>query len=208
MEHAANGNLHEKLHNSSSSLSWRQRMAIAYQLATAIDHLHQNCIIHCDIKTSNILLDDQLNCKLCDFGSSKMGFSSLVAPPSKSRAAMLGSPGYADPHYLRTGLASKKNDVYGFGVILLELVSGMEALDPLSGERLTTRAGPVLREMEKVAELMDPRLLSRGDFDLEEAKAMAAVAAMCLSDSSALRPSSSEVLITMRKKVSSISYLF
>lgn len=183
-------------------------MAIAYQLATAIDHLHQSCIIHCDIKSSNILLDDQLNCKLCDFGSSKMGFSSLVSPPSKSRAAMLGSPGYTDPHYMRTGLASKKSDVYSFGVLLLELVSGMQAVDPLSGERLTTRVNPVLSEMEKVVEIVDPRLRSLGDFDLEEAKAVAAVAATCLSESPAHRPSVSDVLITMRKKVSSISYLF
>lgn len=209
LEHVANGNLHENLHgsNSSSSLSWRRRMAIAFQLADAIDYLHQNCIVHCDIKASNILLDAQLNCKLCDFGSSKMGFSSLVVP-SSSRAMMLGSPGYTDPHYVRTGLTSKKSDVYSFGVILLELISGMEALNPLSGERLTTKVEPVLRKVEKVAEIVDPRLRGGGDLDLEEAKAMAAVAAMCLSDSPAHRPSLSDVLTTMRKKVSSISYLF
>ncbi|XP_057812550.1 salt tolerance receptor-like cytoplasmic kinase 1 [Salvia miltiorrhiza] len=209
LEHAANGNLHEKLHNSSSSssLSWRRRMAIAFQLATAIDYLHQNCIIHCDIKSPNILLDEHLSCKLCDFGSSKMGFASLVAPPSKSRATMLGSPGYVDPHYMRTGLASKKSDVYSFGVVLLELVSGMEALDPLTGERLTARAGPMLREAERVVEIVDPRLLSRGDFELEEARAVAALAATCLSDSPAHRPAISDVLIAMREKVPSISCL-
>lgn len=121
---------------------------------------------------------------------------------------MLGSPGYADPHYLRTGLTSKKSDIYSFGVILLELISGMEALNPLSRERLTTKVEPVLREVEKVAEIIDPRLRGGGDFDLEEAKAMATVAAMCLSDSPAHRPTLSDVLTTMRKKVSSISYLF
>ncbi|XP_042006348.1 probable receptor-like protein kinase At1g33260 [Salvia splendens] len=187
LEHAVNGNLHEKLHNSISSLSWRRRMAIAFQLATAVDYLHQNCIIHCDIKSSNILLDDKLNCKLCDFGSSKMGFASLVASSSsRSRAAMLGSPGYTDPHYMRTGLTSKKSDVYSFGVILLELVSGMEALDPLSGERLTARVGPALRDVEKVVEMVDPRLKSRGDFDWEEAKAVGEVAATCLRPSTTL----------------------
>ncbi|KAH6819961.1 hypothetical protein C2S53_018120 [Perilla frutescens var. hirtella] len=209
LEHVANGNLHERLHgsNSSSILSWRGRMAIAFQLADAIDYLHKNSIVHCDIKASNILLDEHLNCKLCDFGSSKMGFSSLVVP-SSSRAMMLGSPGYTDPHYLRTGLTSKKSDVYSFGVILLELICGMEALDPLSGSRLTKKAEHVLRGAEKVVEIADPRLRSGGDFDMEEAKAMADVAAMCLSDSPAHRPSLSEVLTTMRKKVSSISYLF
>ncbi|KAG6406490.1 hypothetical protein SASPL_134093 [Salvia splendens] len=137
-----------------------------------------------------------------------MGFASLVVSSnSKSRAAMLGSPGYTDPHYMRTGLASKKSDVYSFGVILLELVSGMEALDPLSGERLTARAGPALRDMEKVVEIVDPRLKSRGDFDWEEAKAVAEVAATCLSDSPAHRPSMLDVLTALRKEVSSISCL-
>ena len=63
---------------------------------------------------------------LCDFGSAKMGFSFMVIP-SKKKQVMMGSSGYNDPHYLRTGIVSKKNDVYSYGVIILELVTGMEA---------------------------------------------------------------------------------
>lgn len=88
-EYVPNGNLQEKLHGHGnggtaemdSVLSWRNRMTIAFQLAHAIEYLHEKCspqIVHGDIKTSNVLLDDTLNCKLCDFGSAKMGFSSLV----------------------------------------------------------------------------------------------------------------------------------
>lgn len=120
---------------------------------------------------------------------------------------MTGSPGYTDPLYLRTGLASKKNDVYGFGVVVLELVTGIEAFSATSGERLTARAEPLLRDAEKVAEMVDPRI--RGEVDLEEARAMAALAAACINcDSPGVRPSASDILTAMRRSISSLSFMF
>lgn len=195
-------------------------MAIAFQLAEAIAYLHESCrphIVHGDIKASNILLDENLNCKLCDFGSAKIGFSSTVmAPYSNSRAwrkermMMTGSPGYTDPLYLRTGIASKKNDVYGFGVAVLELVTGIEAFSAASGERLTARAEPLLRDAGKVAEMVDPRI--REEVDFEEVRAMAALAATCINcESSGIRPSASDVLTAMRRigrSISSLSFAF
>ncbi|EYU19451.1 hypothetical protein MIMGU_mgv1a009696mg [Erythranthe guttata] len=204
LEHAPNGNLQEKLHGSSKNnnihLSWKKRISIAFQLAKAIEYLHKHPtlqIIHGDIKSSNILLDQNLNCKLCDFGSSKMGFSSLVLNPNsnsfirRNRVTMVGSPGYTDPHYLRTGLASKENDIYSFGVVILELITGIQAFNPSTGERLTA------------VEIVDPRL--EGDVDFEEVKAMAAISAMCFSDSPVHRPSASDILNIMANKISSIS---
>lgn len=225
-EYVTNGTLQEKLHETanSSKLPWRNRMAIAFQLAQAIEYLHERCtlhIVHGDIKASNILLDEHLNCKLCDFGSAKMGFSSAVLPPSPSpspsrsritkQVMMIGSPGYTDPHYLRTGIASTKNDVYSFGVILLELVTGMEAFCPEKGQLLTSLAGSMLNdiadcEATKVAEFVDPRLAR--DFDLDEARAMLSVAALCLSQSPILRPSATQILRTLKDQISSISFLF
>ncbi|KAH6792595.1 hypothetical protein C2S52_003072 [Perilla frutescens var. hirtella] len=217
MEYVANGSLQEKLHTSKASswLTWNERMAIAFQLAEAIAYLHESCsphIVHGDIKPSNILLDADLNCKLCDFGSAKMGFSSTVVPTPqnsssrKRRMMITGSPGYADPLYLRSGLASKKNDVYSFGVVVLELITGVEAFCPTSGERLTARAEPLLGDAGRVAEMMDPRL--RGEVDLEEAKAMAALAANCISQSPGIRPSASDILTAMRRTISCLSFMF
>ncbi|KAM1536204.1 hypothetical protein TB1_014301 [Malus domestica] len=217
-EYVAYGNLQEKLHggDATPAMPWKNRMAIAFQIAQALEYLHEKCalqIVHMDIKASNILLDENLNCKLCDFGSAKMGFSSTVQPPSSMRnhvLTMMGSPGYTDPHYLRTGIASKKNDVYSFGVLILELVTGMEAFCSEKGQFLTTLVGPRLRyggcDAAEVAELVDPRLGAAG-FDVEEAKTMLGISAMCLRQSPTLRPSATQVLETFRDKVSSVSLL-
>ncbi|KAJ8532300.1 hypothetical protein K7X08_012223 [Anisodus acutangulus] len=211
-EYVPNGTLQEKLHgvHSKKLLSWKNRMAIAFQLAKAIEYLHDKCplpIVHGDIKASNVLLDKKFNCKLCDFGSAKMGFSSTILPESATaNRVMLGSPGYTDPYYLRTGIASKKNDIYSFGVIILELISGFEALSSDNGERLISKAGTILRDANKVEEMLDPNL--NGNYDLEEAKAMVALAGFCLGDSPSLRPSASEILDTITSKISSMSFLF
>lgn len=216
-----NGNLQEKLHERESDqvLPWRTRTAIAFQLAQAIEYLHEQCtlqIVHGDIKASNILLDENFNCKLCDFGSAKMGFSSTVMPPSvsgRTKQIMIGSPGYTDPYYLRTGFASKKNDVYSLGVIILELVTGMAAFCPERGQLLTSIVAPSLKTIngesgavEKLAELVDPRL--GGEFDLEEAKAMLSIAALCLHQSPTVRPSAFQIMQSIKEKISSIDFLF
>ncbi|KAI3947694.1 hypothetical protein MKX01_034359 [Papaver californicum] len=210
-EYIPNGTLYDKLHHGSDNdecgnevLSWKSRMSIAFQLAQAIEYLHEECkpqIVHGDIKSSNILLDDQLNPKLCDFGFSKMGFSSTVIKSSMN--PIMGSPGYMDPLYLRTGIASKKNDVYSFGVIILELITGIEAFCSEKEQLLTSIAGPIIRDANKVAAMMDPRLsVVAGDLVQEEAKIMATISAQCLRQQSCLRPSMSEILHTMRDKIS------
>ncbi|KAL1556441.1 non-specific serine/threonine protein kinase [Salvia divinorum] len=210
MEFVPNGTLHHKLHASNTTpLTWNQRAAVAFQLAAAIAYLHDACsphIVHADIKPSNVLLDDALNCKLCDFGSARVGFSSAVAPGKRrSTAAMImGSPGYTDPLYLRTGLVSKKNDVYSFGVVVLELITGIEAFCPATGERLASRAAPLLRN---AAEMVDPRL-RRGEVDMGEVGALAALAAKCISETPGIRPSASEILTTMREAIPSLAFMF
>ncbi|KAL1828579.1 hypothetical protein ACET3Z_006991 [Daucus carota] len=217
-DYMCNGTLDEKLRgrgDDSSSLSWKTRMVIAFQLALAINYLHDECslqIVHGDIKASNVLLDENFNCKLCDFGSAKMGFTSLVKPPSSSSMSrnrmIVGSQGYLDPHYLKTGLASKKQDIYSFGVILLELISGKEAFCAKKRQNLTTIADPMMRDPLKVRDMVDPRFDSDHTFQLEEAKIMASVSGKCLGQSPSTRLSANEIIKIMKDQVPSISYLF
>nr|DAD36057.1 TPA_asm: hypothetical protein HUJ06_006697 [Nelumbo nucifera] len=206
-EYVPNGSLQEKLHGHGESLlPWKTRMSIAYQLAQAIAYLHDNCtlqIVHGDIKASNILLDQHFNCKLCDFGFAKMGFSSAVLPSAMN--PVMGSPGYIDPHYLRTGIASKKNDVYSFGVIVLELITGIEAFCSEKEQLLTSIAGPLLGDLNKVPEMVDSRL--EGQFETGEAMAMASISALCLRQQPSLRPSMAEILCTIRERISCLSFV-
>ncbi|RAL45228.1 hypothetical protein DM860_014638 [Cuscuta australis] len=209
LEYVSNGTLRENLQGAKGSfLTWKNRAKIAFQIAGALDYLHRHAdteIVHGDVKSSNILLDSALNCKLCDFGSAKFGLSSAAALPPSSRR-MIGSPGYADPHYLKTGIASKKNDIYSFGVVMLELITGLDAVSPDGGGgggRLINRVGHMLKDVSKVAEMVDRRLL--GECELGEAMAMASLAALCLSEPPSLRPSASDIMESMRNCVASLS---
>ncbi|KAE8772139.1 putative LRR receptor-like serine/threonine-protein kinase [Hordeum vulgare] len=130
-----NGNLDSWLHNKTSGscskcLSLAQRASIAIGIADALAYLHHDCerqIVHCDLKPTNILLDDGLNAYLGDFG-----IASLVGHSSSNTAGGLkGTIGYIAPEYAQTGQASIRGDVYSFGIVLLEMLIGKRPTDPL-----------------------------------------------------------------------------
>ncbi|KAJ8899964.1 hypothetical protein K2173_019669 [Erythroxylum novogranatense] len=128
-EYVPNGTLHEHLHRKSSNfLNWRTRLRIALQTAEALAYLHSGTytpIFHRDVKSTNILLDDDLNVKVSDFGLSRLARTGL----SHVSTCAQGTLGYLDPEYYRNYQLTDKSDVYSYGVVLLELLTSQKAID-------------------------------------------------------------------------------
>nr|AAT01330.1 putative receptor protein kinase [Oryza sativa Japonica Group] len=128
-EYISNGTLRENLTGSGMYLDWKKRLRIALGSARGLAYLHELAdppIIHRDIKSTNILLDNNLKAKVADFGLSK-----LVADTEKGHVStqVKGTLGYLDPEYYMTQQLSEKSDVYSFGVVMLELVSGRQPIE-------------------------------------------------------------------------------
>ncbi|CAM0903559.1 unnamed protein product [Alopecurus aequalis] len=204
-EYAPNGDFHERLHGGvDAPLPWSRRVAIAFQMATALEYLHESCrpaVIHGDIKASNVLLDGNMDAKLCDFGFAHAGVSATAGRGRSSGRAIMGSPGYVDPQLLRSGVANKESDVYSFGVLLLELVTGRQAVCRDTGRRLTAAVGPTVSE-GNVADVVDRRL--GGEYVAAEASVVADLAMRCVSDRPELRPSMADVVHVLQEKTTAL----
>lgn len=115
------------------SLDWRKRMRIALGAARGLVYLHEQCnpkIIHRDVKAANILLDECFEAVVGDFGLAKL----LDRRDSHVTTAVRGTIGHIAPEYLSTGQSSEKTDVFGFGILILELITGQKALDAGHGQ--------------------------------------------------------------------------
>lgn len=130
-EYVNNGNLDQWLHGSRHQygyLTWEARMNILIGTAKALAYLHEGIdprVVHRDIKSSNILIDDRFNAKISDFGLAKMLDSGI----SHMKTRVMGTFGYVAPEYANSGLLSEKSDVYSFGVLLLEAITGKDPVD-------------------------------------------------------------------------------
>ncbi|KAI3829111.1 hypothetical protein L1987_03226 [Smallanthus sonchifolius] len=125
-EYLENGSLYTKLHDSKTRrLSWRRRLRIAIDIDNGLQYIHEHTIsrvVHKDIKSSNILLDAHMRAKIANFGLAKSGCNAITRH-------IVGTQGYVAPEYIYDGIVSTKIDVFSFGVILLELVSGREVVN-------------------------------------------------------------------------------
>ncbi|XP_010926408.1 probable receptor-like protein kinase At2g42960 isoform X2 [Elaeis guineensis] len=130
-EYVNNGNLEQWLHGAMRQcgvLSWENRMKVILGTAKALAYLHEAIepkVVHRDIKSSNILIDDEFNGKVSDFGLAKL----LGSGKSHITTRVMGTFGYVAPEYANTGLLNEKSDVYSFGVLLLEAVTGRDPVD-------------------------------------------------------------------------------
>ncbi|CAI5533002.1 unnamed protein product [Closterium sp. Naga37s-1] len=193
-EFVPNGTLDEALHGKNAPvMSWALRMKVAIGAAKGLAYLHEDChprIIHRDIKSSNILLDQQYEAQVADFGLAKLATEGATHVSTR----VMGTFGYLAPEYAMSGKLTDKSDVFSFGVVLLELVTGRKPVDttqPPGKESLVEWSRPLLAS-NQVDVLVDARL--EGQYDEEEMERAIATAALCVRHSANLRPKMGQVV--------------
>ncbi|KAL6335731.1 hypothetical protein AAG906_039494 [Vitis piasezkii] len=199
-EYMAKGNVKAYLSGKTEAvLSWEQRLQIAIDAAQALEYLHNGCnppIIHRDVKTENILLNEKLQAKVADFGWSK---SMPAEGGSHVLTAIVGTPGYLDPEYHRSSVPNEKTDVYSFGIVLLELISGRPAIIKITKNNLCNITNWVHHIIAKgdIRMIVDPRL--QGEFETNSARRTIEIAISCVSFSSTERPTMSDIVVELRE---------
>ncbi|KAL0699801.1 hypothetical protein Bca4012_055923 [Brassica carinata] len=188
------GTLFDHLHGSlfDSSLTWEHRLRIAVEIAGTLAYLHSSAsipIIHRDVKTANILLDENLTAKVADFGASR-----LIPMDKEQLTTMVqGTLGYLDPEYYNTGLLNEKSDVYSFGVVLMELLTGQKALcfdRPQYSKHLVSYFASATKE-KRLHEVIDGQVMNENN--QREIQEAARIAVECTRLTGEERPKMKEV---------------
>ncbi|KAG8054399.1 hypothetical protein GUJ93_ZPchr0001g29562 [Zizania palustris] len=194
-EHMPNGSLDRHLFGSSSStgvLSWKTRYQIALGVARGLDYLHEkcrDCIIHCDIKPENILLDDAFAAKVADFGLAKL----MGRDFSRVLTTMRGTVGYLAPEWITGTAITTKADVFSYGMMLFEIISGRRNVEQRQDgtvDFFPSTAVSMLFDGD-LKGAVDRRL--GGNADMVEVARACKVACWCVQDSESARPSMSMV---------------
>ncbi|KAK9141281.1 hypothetical protein Scep_010962 [Stephania cephalantha] len=200
-EFMAHGSLHQHLHSKNpklkEQLDWVKRVTIAVQAARGIEYLHGYAcppVIHRDIKSSNILIDEEHNARVSDFGLSLLGPADSSSPLAELPAGTLG---YLDPEYYRLHYLTTKSDVYSFGVLLLEILSGRKAIDMQFEEgNIVEWAVPQIKAGD-VSSILDPAL--KHPEDPEALRKIANVAYKCVRMRGKDRPSMDKVTTALEQ---------
>ncbi|XP_027340223.1 putative leucine-rich repeat receptor-like protein kinase At2g19210 [Abrus precatorius] len=197
-EYMAYGNLEEYLSDARREpLSWRQRIQIAVDAAQGLEYLHHGCkppIIHRDIKTANILLNEKIRAKVADFG-----FSKFLSTENESHisTAVVGTFGYLDPEYYTSSRLTEKSDVYSFGIVLLELITGQPAI--IKGHENTHIVQWVSHFLPRgdIRQIVDPKM--QGDFDFGSMWKAVEAAIACVPPISIQRASMSNIVTELKE---------
>ncbi|ESW33691.1 hypothetical protein PHAVU_001G090800 [Phaseolus vulgaris] len=196
-EYMALGSLESHLHDVSPDeepLDWNTRMMIACGSAKGLHYLHDEAkpsVIYRDLKTSNILLDEDFHPKLSDFGLAKFG---PTGDESYVATRVMGTQGYCAPEYATSGKLTKRSDIYSFGVVLLELITGRKAYDDNRGteKHLVDWARPMFREKRSFPRLVDARL--EGKYPGSGLPMVIELTAMCLREEPHQRPNAGDIV--------------
>ncbi|XP_027931818.1 probable serine/threonine-protein kinase PBL23 [Vigna unguiculata] len=208
-EYMANGSLEDHLLDlpeGVKGLDWHTRMKVAEGAAKGLEYLHDQAnppVIYRDFKASNILLDEEFNPKLSDFGLAKLG---PTGDKKHVSTRVMGTYGYCAPEYASTGQLTTKSDVYSYGVVLLEMITGRRVIEysrPEEEQNLVLWAQPLLKDRKKFTQMADPLL--KDEYPVKSLYQALAVAAMCLQEEDETRPLISDVVTAVeflaRKKI-------
>ncbi|KAL2500507.1 Wall-associated receptor kinase 2 [Forsythia ovata] len=197
-EYVSNGTLFHHIHNSGEMpwFSWENRLKIAAEAAGALSYLHSAAsmpIIHRDVKSSNILLDNMYISKISDFGASRL------VPIDQTQVTTLvqGTLGYLDPEYFHTSQLTEKSDVYSFGVVLAELMTGKKPLSPTKSEEERNLATYFIMSINenRLFRILEPRILREGT--LQQLQGVGELVKRCLNLKSDERPTMKEVAMEL-----------
>ncbi|KAL3829152.1 hypothetical protein ACJIZ3_017954 [Penstemon smallii] len=179
-------------------MDWSTRMKVAAGAARGLEYLHNKMtppIIYRDLKCSNILLGDGYHPKLSDFGLAKVG---PQGDKTHVSTRVMGTYGYCAPEYAMTGQLTYKSDIFSFGVVLLELITGRRAIDnrrPSPEQNLVSWARPLFKDRKKFHKMVDPAL--QGEFPIRGLYQALAIAAMCVQELPTLRPQTSDIVTAL-----------
>lgn len=188
--------LKQSLKHSLSQLTWCERMRLAIEIAKALDYLHSSSppVIHRDVKSSNILLSESGQPQLSDFGAAVVLDQNHQTSGFSKPIHVVGTFGYLAPEYMMYGKVDEKIDVYSYGVVLLELITGKEAIQrrPMSTQESLVLWARSLLTSGLSDRLIDPDL--KNEYDKDEMSTMMIVAKLCLLHSSSRRPTTKMIL--------------
>ncbi|KAK7305608.1 hypothetical protein VNO77_43514 [Canavalia gladiata] len=200
-EYMANSSLDRFLFGGKGFLNWKQRYDIILGTARGLAYLHEEfhvSIIHRDIKTGNILLDDDFQPKIADFGLARL----LPGDRSHLSTRFAGTLGYTAPEYAIHGQLSEKADTYSYGIVVLEIISGQKSTnvkEDEDGREYLLQKAWKLYERGMHLELVD-NSLDPDDYDVEEVMKIIEIALLCTQASAASRPTMSEVVVLLKSK--------